>query len=288
METVTKVPTLKVKELTKDNLATLEDLKAHVKRSDRLAKVPFENIRVREGFNLRKDFGDIEALAFSIGSTELEIPLTVDIMNDGTALLRSGERRFRAIQLLRELEPGYKQKFEYIPCMIASRSASELDRLVGELNTNSGKSLEPLEEAEGFLRLKNEFSMNLPEMSRQTGRSVPHIEQRLLLASEVPEIKKAVKDGKITPTAVVQLNRKEKDPEKRKALVKKAVASGKKVSVKAASKVKKTHKLSIYDMASEGLEIVKELESMTFGKKLSAHLEGIKKKFNAIKRASNP
>lgn len=229
---MSKVPTVALTLIPEDKLATNKEMRGHIKRSDNMVKVKFENIRVRQGFNLRTDFGDLEGLASSIQTEGLKSPITVDVMKDGTAILTNGERRYRAIQLLREKTPELAEQFEYIDALLNDKEANEADRIISMLVFNSGKPFEPLEEAEGYRRLRDEQGMTLTEIALRTGKAVPYIEQKLILAGLDEEEKDEIRTKKISSTAKVEQVRKEKDPEKRKAAVKKATSEGKKVKVK--------------------------------------------------------
>lgn len=286
-----KVPTVNVKELSKENLATVTDLKENkdIRVTSKQIEVPFEKIRVRKDFNLRKDFGDITGLADSIEARGLENPIVVDVMTDGIVVLHSGERRYRAIQLLREKSKDLKERFELIPARVNDRDLTEQDRLIMELNSNSGKNLEPLEEAEGFKMLRDDYKMNLPEMAKQTGRSIPFIEQRLILVDN-PEIKEGVKEKSISPTAAVQLARRIKDTEGRKSVIKEAKATGKKVKVKQAKgapaeKKPRVNKASLVEICDESLALIKEADAANKNQKVTEFLISLSKKIREIKKA---
>lgn len=226
------VPSVALKLIPEDKVATNKEMREHVKRSDGMVRVPFANIRVRQGFNLRTDFGDLEGLASSIEVEGLKVPLTVDILTDGTAILTDGERRFRAMQILREKLPELKERFDDIEVLLNDKKANEADRIISMMVHNSGKPFEPLEEAEGFRRLRDEHGMNLTQIALRIGKPVPYIEQRLILAGLDEEEKDEIRTKKISSTAKVEQVRKEKDPAKRKAAVKEAVSKGKRVKVK--------------------------------------------------------
>lgn len=234
-----KLPSIEVMEIGKENLMSQKEMRLleHVKRLDISINVQFTHIKLRKDWNLRQDFGEIEELASSIESQGLITPIVVDILKDGTILLKSGERRYRAIAMLRARSKELKTKFEFVPALINNRDMDEKGRLISELNSNSGKPFTALEEAEGYKILRDQYEMDLKTIGRAVGHSASYVEQRLLLADEGIEIKKAVESGAISATAVVQMNREEKDPIKRKEKVEKAVSEGKKVKVTPTVKV---------------------------------------------------
>lgn len=226
------VPSVALKLIDTEQVATNKEMREFVKRSDSLVRVLFDNIVVRKGFNLRTDFGDLEGLAASIEAEGLKVPLTVDVMKDGTAILTDGERRFRAVQMLREKSKELKDIYEYLDVLLNDKKANEADRIVSMMVHNSGKPFEPLEEAEGYRRLRDDHKLNLPQISARVGKPIGYIEQRLILAGLDVEEQDEIRTKKISATAKVEQVRKEKDPVKRKAQVKESAARGKKVKVK--------------------------------------------------------
>lgn len=226
-----QTPTVAIKSLDKSQLADTAKVREFTKRSEAL-KVFFDNIVVRKGFNLRTDFGDLKSLADSIREEGLKEAITVDILEDGSAVLTDGERRFRAIAMLRAESPELKKQFEYVEALTNDKSATDADRIISMMVHNSGKPFEPLEEAEGFRRLVVDHGLNKTQIAKRVGKSVPYVEQSLLLAGIDEEEKEEIRSGKISATAKKEQIRKEKNPAKRKAQVKEAAAKGKKVRVK--------------------------------------------------------
>lgn len=60
------------------------------------------DIVVKDGFNQRCDFGDIEGLAEQISMYGVLEPITVSELGNGKYLLQNGERRYRSVQYLEE------------------------------------------------------------------------------------------------------------------------------------------------------------------------------------------
>lgn len=221
-----------IKLIDNTNIAGQKEAREFVKVTETSVKVAVESIVIRKGFNIREDFGNITELAESIKNVGLLKPIAVDILKDGTAVLTDGERRYRAILLIREESEELAKKFEYVLATTNGGKMSEADRVIAMMTHNTGKPLEPIEEAEGFRRLRDEHKMELAAIARSVGRSVPYVEQRLLLADSDEEEKQAVREKKISATAQQHLVRTEKDPEKRKKIVKEVNAKGKRVKVK--------------------------------------------------------
>lgn len=226
----TKVTVFKT--IDKGNLAGQREIRGFSQATERLRRVPFDKITIRKGFNLRETFAELEELAESIDHIGLQKPLAVDILDDGAVVLTDGERRYRAIDMMRGTSAAMKAKYEFVDAIINDKKFTEAQRVAAMLIHNSGVPLEPQEEAEGYRRLRDEHFLDLKSIAATVGRSVPYVETRLLLADADPEEKENIRTKKITPTAQVQLMRQEKDPVKRKAVVKAATANGKKVKVK--------------------------------------------------------
>jgi ParB/RepB/Spo0J family partition protein len=234
-------------------LATRDELREHVKRSDATIRVLVDNIRVRQGFNLRMDFGDIDALADSILAEGLLSPITVDVLKDGTAVLNDGERRFRAINILRNRSTDLHKQFEYVECRMVDKESDEAGRIVSMLVHNSGKPFEPLEEAEGFRRLIVDHGLTATQVASRVGKSLPYVEQKLLLTTLDAEEKAQISSGKISSTAKIEQVRRQKDPEKRKAQVEASAAKGKKLKVK---DVKQSPNVERLDRALQYLRLI--------------------------------
>jgi ParB/RepB/Spo0J family partition protein len=221
-----KIAHAKKKTIAADEILTFSAMREHVKRGEGLVRVPFEKIVVRDGFNLRQDFGDIEQLASSIAKVGLQTPLKVEVLADGKAYLVDGERRFRAIKFLHEnAMGGGLDEIEAI--VLNDKKTTEKDRVISMMTSNTGKELNPIEEAEGFRRLRDEHGMKeLRDIAAAVGRSVPYVEQRLLLTTATPEEKDALLTKQITNTAFVELNRITRVPEERMEIMKEAIAAG--------------------------------------------------------------
>lgn len=270
-----------IKTINKGNLATQKEIRPFVKMSERMVRIPYDAIVVRKGFNLR-DMASIteglEELADSIDHMGLQKPLAVDILLGGEAVLTDGERRYRAIGILRGRSKQLKDKHDYVDVIINDKSFNDAQRITAMLVHNSGKPFEPQEEAEGYRRLRDEFMLDLKAIAAAVGRSIPYVEQRLMLADADEEEKENIRTKKISPTAQVQLMRKEKDPAKRKATVSAATAKGKKV------KVKDVREVPIGKKCDEVLGLIAKLNKEVNGGMAQNLLFEIDAKVREIKR----
>lgn len=153
-------------------------------------------VTVVEGWNARMDFGDIEDLANQIEAAGGIIePIRVNRNKEGGFDIVAGERRFRALQILKERG----KKFP-LPAIIADRSSSVVDKLVQMYQENGGKPFLPLEEAAFFLRLRKDHGMTLEQITKATGRSDVFVMDRLKLMEAAPEVQEMIKAGQLPVT----------------------------------------------------------------------------------------
>ncbi len=213
--------------IDKEQLATSIEIRTLTKRGgDNFIKVPYDKIAVRPGHNGRGPSNpgltqvSLEELARSIFTIGLQDPLTVDILKDGTALILKGERRWRAVGIIRtwikkgnmkELFAGGDVEkdipaFDYIECFTTPKNFNDQDRIISMLAENMARvDLTPMEEAEGFMRAK-QSGMSAAQIARSVpGLSPMQVSNRLKLAGLSPKEKELIDEGKISPTAAVKL-----------------------------------------------------------------------------------
>jgi ParB family chromosome partitioning protein len=128
----------------------------------------------------RKNFSPeaLQELIDSIRQHGIIQPLIVRRLNGGTHELIAGERRWRAAQ-----EVGLSE----VPVIV--RSASDLEVLELSLIENLQRTdLNPIEEAQGYARLRDEFGMKQEEVARKVGRSRAAVANALRLLDLHPQI----------------------------------------------------------------------------------------------------
>jgi len=152
-------------------------------------RIPLTRLRV----NPRQPRGTIEhagleELIASIREHGILQPLIVTSTKAGDYELIAGERRFQAAKIL-----GLKT----VPVVV--REVTEQQQLELALVENiQRKDLNPLEEAEAFQKLIDEFNLTQEAIAKRVGKSRSHIANTLRLRTLPDEIKKAILDSKIT------------------------------------------------------------------------------------------
>lgn len=206
------------------------------KASDGKRKIPLRNIIAVEGYNFLRQESDfdpveLEAMADSFVAIGIQEPPKVILLSDGTALLVDGERRIRSCWIAYNRSHELKKRFSEIECILAPKDCSHRQRLIMMLSTQSQKAFAPFKEGEGYAKLRDGYMggapMTITEIAAHLSKPVAHIEQRLLLADESPEMKALAATGKVKATTIVHLNKVEKDPVKRVQKVKEANDKGK-------------------------------------------------------------
>lgn len=137
----------------------------------------------------REFFGhqDLEDLVESIKRHGILQPLIVTENGDGNYVLVAGERRLRAAKML---------DLKTVPCLV--RSASEQEQLELALIENIQRSeLNPVEEANAYKRLMDEFNLTQEEVAAKVGKKRATVANALRLLDLPTEIKQALLDGRL-------------------------------------------------------------------------------------------
>jgi len=151
--------------------------------------------------NPRQNFDPdaMDELASSIGLHGVLSPILLRATKDAKKkyALVAGERRFRAAKLA---------GLEEIPAVVGKFSDSEVVEI--QLVENLIRAdLHPLEEAEGYARLKNKMGFKIEKISERIGRSVQYVYDRLKLLGLTPSVKKMFLKGTITARHAILLSR---------------------------------------------------------------------------------
>ena len=139
----------------------------------------------RHEFNTEK----MEELTASIKSAGILQPLTVREIGDNKFELIAGERRLRAAK---------KAGLQTVPVYILSVDA-DVEMMEYALVENVQRvDLNPIEEAEAFAMLSGKYDLSHDEIANRVGKNRSTIANSLRLLKLPPEIKSAVKAGKIS------------------------------------------------------------------------------------------
>ena len=129
----------------------------------------------------------LEELAASMRSRGVLQPLLLRAHpgNPGQFQIIAGERRWRAAQLA-----GLHE----VPALV--RDFTDSDAMAAGLVENlQRQDLDPIEEAEGFVRLIEEFGLTQDELSNAVGKSRPHIANQMRLLSLPDSVQSLVREG---------------------------------------------------------------------------------------------
>jgi ParB family transcriptional regulator, chromosome partitioning protein len=155
-----------------------------------LLQIPIERIIPNPGQpRSHFDLAELESLAESIRIHGVLQPLVLTSSpGSDTYTLVAGERRWRASQMAGLME---------LPAIV--RPVSEQERLELALVENIQRTdLEPLELAEAYRRLEEEFGLTHEDIAVQVGKSRPTVTNTLRLLDLVDEVKQALRERKIS------------------------------------------------------------------------------------------
>ena len=155
---------------------------------ERVQRVPLDRIRPCP-FQPRKDFSPetLRELADSIKEQGIVQPLIVRERNNSLELI-AGERRWRAAQLLGLAE---------VPVIL--RLAD--DRAVLELaliENLQRENLNPIEEAQGYAQLIEQFQLKQEEVAIKVGKSRAAVANALRLLKLAPAIQGEIREGRLS------------------------------------------------------------------------------------------
>ena len=139
----------------------------------------------------RKDFDPeaMQALADSITAHGVIQPLTVRKAADGYYQIIAGERRWRAARLA-----GLSE----VPVHIIEADDREVMELALIENLQR-EDLNPIEEAQGFRTLMEEYGLTQEQAASRVGKSRPTVTNALRLLSLDEELTELVRDGVLSP-----------------------------------------------------------------------------------------
>ncbi len=130
----------------------------------------------------------LEALSLSIKNHGVVSPILVKKLNNGMYTIIAGERRWRASKLA-----GLKE----IPCIIKEYSNEEVME-IALIENLQREDLNPIEEAEGYKKLMEAFSLTQEQISEKVGKSRSAVANALRLNNLCDEVKSYVINKKLS------------------------------------------------------------------------------------------
>lgn len=140
-------------------------------------------------FQPRKAFDGekLEELAESIREHGVVQPIVVRVKGEGYEIV-AGERRWRASRLA-----GLKA----IPAVVREFSETQVME-IALIENLQREDLNPLEEAEGYQRLMDEFRHTQDVLAHRLGKSRSHVANMLRLLKLPPRVRKYLQDGQLS------------------------------------------------------------------------------------------
>lgn len=165
--------------LFEDNVSQVQ-----VKKTLRLSELEPNRSQPRKNF----DESAISALADSIREHGILQPILVRPLAFGGYQIVAGERRWRAARML---------GLDEVPVII--RDLSDLETAQIALIENlQRENLNPLEEAQGYKQLQDEFDMKQEEIAKTVGRSRSAVTNAMRLLRLPEEVQELLIDGSIS------------------------------------------------------------------------------------------
>ena len=150
-----------------------------------IKKIHLANLQVRKKFNQES----LEQLSKSIKNNGLVQPIILrKSKNNDDFELIAGERRLRATRILK------LDKILSIVINVDDKKAFE----IGLIENLQRDDLTPVEEAEGYKRLMNEFSYTQEQLSEVVSKSRSHIANLLRILQLPEKVKKYILDGNLS------------------------------------------------------------------------------------------
>jgi len=138
----------------------------------------------------RTSFDGIETLVESVKEFGLLQPILVRpiITQPDTYEIIAGERRWRAAQ---------RAQLHDVPVVI--RSMGDMDALqIGLIENLQRADLTPIDEAQGYKRLMEDFTQTQDDIAKTVGKSRPHVANTLRLLDLPPSVQEMIRLGQLS------------------------------------------------------------------------------------------
>lgn len=164
--------------------------KAYDSKVESISNIPLDLIKAREG-QPRKIFDDdsLNELADSIKEYGLLNPIVVTKKDDHYEIL-AGERRYRASKLA---------GLESIDAIVKEFEQKDVD-VLSLVENIQREDLKALEEAQAYQKLSKDHKMTQEQIAKTVGKSRSYIANTLRLLNLYDIEKRALNDGKISPS----------------------------------------------------------------------------------------
>ncbi|MDJ1407738.1 MAG: ParB/RepB/Spo0J family partition protein [Candidatus Midichloria sp.] len=170
------------------NNQVVQDINSSVMlQSDKIIELPVNNIEANFE-QPRKAINNIEELAKSVSKYGILQPILVRRGPGDKFQIIAGERRWRAAKLA---------NFVTIPAIIKDNDEKTLFE-ISIIENIQREDLKPLEEAEAYSRLIENFGYTQENLSSRLGKSRVHVTNMLRLLKLPREIKKMIEEEKIS------------------------------------------------------------------------------------------
>ena len=138
----------------------------------------------------RQDFDpeELQSLSDSIAEHGIVQPLTVRPLENGYYQIIAGERRWRAARMAGLME---------VPAIIIEADDKKTMELALIENLQR-QDLNPVEEAQGYQALMEQYGMTQEEAAQRVGRSRPAVANALRLMNLCPEVLELVRSGQLS------------------------------------------------------------------------------------------
>lgn len=167
----------------------IADVSAEKSKTNAVQTLPINLIRANPK-QPRRTFAEepLQDLVASIKEKGILQPIVVSPVEGGFFEIIAGERRFRAAQ---------RAGLTEVP--VVQRQGSEAERFEMALIENlQREDLNPIDLAEGFKRLQDEFQLTQERIAKVVGKARTVVANTLRLLALSPEIQQAIQEGKIT------------------------------------------------------------------------------------------
>ncbi|MFC1638887.1 ParB/RepB/Spo0J family partition protein [Patescibacteria group bacterium] len=132
---------------------------------------------------------ELEELTESVREHGIIQPLTLTPRREGGYTIVAGERRYRAAKMA-----GLKA----VPALVRETEGSEL-LMLALIENIQRENLNPIEEAQAYERLIEDFTMTQDQVAKQVGKGRSTVANAVRLLSLPEEMREAIASGKIPP-----------------------------------------------------------------------------------------